>query len=515
MAKFGLTRARQELGFTPSTAVRADIDTRTGKGAVAAAVAELGGAVVDLGLKYDLKQANTELSEYQRLVGESNVRRNIEIANELDPNKHDEIFKRFSDQQKALFPANPRAEQAATIWDNRQAPRQLELLVEGKRARVEDNWRAELFNKQTAVKTSGDMGDFEAFLARGIIIDQNDPTETGRPLDKKEAARILADTRKMAEVGTITNLYGVGDFNEAKKAAKASKLLTPRERESLLNTIGAEETSLRLEQEREVKAAINAATSTALREYFTVDPVTGKSALSITSLTAQHEKGLIRDSEFKFMIKGLTTTIPASSDPFAMGIIRKARIDHNLGAISRGDADKITAENFVKLSAPDRATVFADLEDISEKIIATAESNANSEGRSLMSRAFADIGPEGLLAELEKFTQLSGKEKDDINRRFEAEIANRDLYERAVQDRYRQMRKDGITDTTKFTSESLKILLQYRKRKALSLEELEAEVSAEEQLRAFGPVLFGPPAPKPIDKMTQAEKLAELRALTR
>ena len=110
---------------------------------------------------------------------------------------------------------------------------------------------------------------------------------------------------------------------------------------------------------------------------------------------------------------------------------------------------------------------------------------------------------------------MTEEEKSRINRRFTAEIANRDLYERAVQDKFREMRKDGITDTVKFTAESLRILLQYKKRKDLTIEELEVEVSAEQQAILGNIPLVGPPAPKPIDKMTQAEKLAELRLLTR
>lgn len=40
MAEFPIERARQKLGFTPSTAVRADIDVRTGEGAVGAAIGQ-------------------------------------------------------------------------------------------------------------------------------------------------------------------------------------------------------------------------------------------------------------------------------------------------------------------------------------------------------------------------------------------------------------------------------------------------------------------------------------------
>ena len=45
--KFEIKRARPELGFTPSTAVRANISLDTGEQAIGAAVAGLGGTIVE------------------------------------------------------------------------------------------------------------------------------------------------------------------------------------------------------------------------------------------------------------------------------------------------------------------------------------------------------------------------------------------------------------------------------------------------------------------------------------
>ena len=107
---------------------------------------------------------------------------------------------------------------------------------------------------------------------------------------------------------------------------------------------------------------------------------------------------------------------------------------------------------------------------------------------------------------------LTDKDKARINRRFTAEINNRDLYERAVDDRYKEMRKANISEPSKFKSESLEILLQYQKRKHLTLEELEAEVAREQvRLRPF----VGPPAPtvKPVSEMTISEKQDELERI--
>lgn len=62
-AVFPITKARQELGFTPTTAVRADIDVRTGEGAVGAAI---GQAVLATAREFQKKSAREGAIELKR-----------------------------------------------------------------------------------------------------------------------------------------------------------------------------------------------------------------------------------------------------------------------------------------------------------------------------------------------------------------------------------------------------------------------------------------------------------------
>ena len=326
---------------------------------------------------------------------------------------------------------------------------------------------------------------------------------------EKNAVNAVHDAIEAASVPGST-----GDFTLAKELAK-SPSIDGRTSTALRSAISTAEKALETRKDNAEKAKTDQLTSQTITDFWTLDE-NGNSAMTVAELMRRRATGFLKDTEFKSMMKSLTTTIPTNSDPIAMGKIRRARIDFNMGAINKADADKITLENYVQLDGPDRSTVLSDLEDVSGKIIATAESNADSEGRLLISPQFLGIKDEGdLIRSLTGITGLTEDDKSRINRRFTAEIQNRDLYERAVQDRYRQMRKDGITDTTMFTSESLKILLQYKKRTDLSLQELEAEVSGEQQRILINPAEVGPPAPKPIDKMTSTERLIELRSLTR
>ena len=60
MAKFPIVRAREELGFTPSTAVRANVNVRTGEEAIGRAVAGLGGAIAGEGQRLNAIRAKRQ-----------------------------------------------------------------------------------------------------------------------------------------------------------------------------------------------------------------------------------------------------------------------------------------------------------------------------------------------------------------------------------------------------------------------------------------------------------------------
>lgn len=297
---------------------------------------------------------------------------------------------------------------------------------------------------------------------------------------------------------------GTGDFTLARELVKSELIPEPKQT-SLRTTIGTAEKvrNNRIKEDRQ--QLIDETTSKTIREYFGED-------LTVATLNERHEKGLIKDSEFKFMMKGLAQTVPERSDPFAAGRIRRSKTDFDMGLINRAAAEKIALENYPELDADARENIVADLEDIEEKIIATAKSNAYSEGRGLMSVQFVGISSQDDFVRLVLDTPgLTEEEKKRINRRWEAELSNRDLYERAVDDRFKEMRKAKISAPTQFKSESLEILLQYQRRKRLTLEELEREVSVEQQKiisKSTKTTIV-----KPVGKMTTIEKQKELERI--
>ncbi len=239
----------EKLGTVPNIAVPANINVSTGTGVVGKAIGEFGSALLDLGIKYDLKEANTQFSKYKSDIDGLDQLRSQEVLNAKDDNEVKAIYKKYEQQKEALKTnlTNNRASQVAELWDNTQTALNTKALFDDRRKKAIENDRTRIFEKQQEVlRDPTKLAEFEKELARSILLDRDNPDDVGPTFTKLEAAKILADTRKMAEIGAITNLYGAGQYEEARKAAKAAKLLTPRERESLINTIDTEERSVRL-----------------------------------------------------------------------------------------------------------------------------------------------------------------------------------------------------------------------------------------------------------------------------
>ncbi len=341
-------------------------------------------------------------------------------------------------------------------------------------------------------------------VAKETDLDEALLNEFGSELAAVEKEEILS----LAEKQRIALLLNQGNFEAAEKLASKATGLTEVERKAQLNEIRVSKNIAKMQVKEARDQLIKDITSQTINEFF-------KGELEIDELFRRHSIGLVSDSEFKFMIKSLTETTPEHSDLIAAGRIRRAKVDFDMGVIDRAGANKIVLKNYTRLDGESREKVFADLEDIEAKIIATAKSNAYSEGISLMSRRFVGIQTEEDLIDIFKGAGLSEDEKKRINRRWTAEVNNRDLYERAVEDRFKEMRKDGISDSSKYTSESLKILLQYQRRGRLSLVGLETKIREEQrEITGEPPEFIGPPSPlKSIDEMTTAEKQKELERI--
>ncbi len=236
MEAFPIERARQRLGFTPATSVRGDIDV-SGTGGIGGAVGQaiLGG--IELGIKYDLKQANTQLSESQRLAEEEINRMKIRIGDNLDPETYQKEYSQSLERIKEFAPKNRRGKTAYDLWLNKKTPRWQSGINAARESRVDDNWDAEAISQISALSRSGDpvkLLEFERFLNRRQIIDPIDKTKELKWRTAARVAQVQGQLSKLKTLGTAGNLE---QFNIARKLVQTSGVFDSKDTLAELQSI--------------------------------------------------------------------------------------------------------------------------------------------------------------------------------------------------------------------------------------------------------------------------------------
>ena len=166
MAKFPIQRAPEKLGVVPTTAVRANLDVRTGGRELAGAIAGFGGAIANLGLRWDIMQASTQLNEAKMKAKQEHTRLMLALPG-LEPDEHAKEYENSLKVQQNFMPTNRRAAGAYRQLLNNFAP-QWELNVENAtKAKLKDNFRAIGFGLQQNAIRDGDFIDYFAHLKAG------------------------------------------------------------------------------------------------------------------------------------------------------------------------------------------------------------------------------------------------------------------------------------------------------------------------------------------------------------
>lgn len=219
MGTFGITKARQKLGFTPSTAVRANIDVR-GQGGVGPAIAQ---GAIKLFQQYDIQQSNIKFSEFQNLANDEMNNLAIRRKGNLDPDTYQKDLDDTVARIRQNIPKRRRSSRAANIWLNGQTPRWQLDSINAQMARSDDNWDTEISLKIAGLGSDPSLGNLqetEKFIARR----QLGPT----PLDKSKAAKLLTEARAAQVEGQVATLkqMGVagdlGKFDEARELVQSS-----------------------------------------------------------------------------------------------------------------------------------------------------------------------------------------------------------------------------------------------------------------------------------------------------
>jgi len=245
-------------------AVRANIDVDTGGQLVGQALAGLGGALADIGMKFHLIEADTQLAESMRKSREEINRLALSFQGNLDPSTYQGELQKSVATINSYAPKNRLAARRFGLWVQDRTP-QWQLGVEKSRqARITDNFRAEGFNLQQEGIRSGELTKYRLHLWKG---------------------------------------YKLGIYSSEEKAKYLQSAIDGYERFS-----AAEEARLKREQKEALAEAQKATASQLLVDFWNgdlKDPQTVTDAL---------DKGFITDTDAKYLRKALLDTEPAKLD---------------------------------------------------------------------------------------------------------------------------------------------------------------------------------------------------------
>jgi hypothetical protein len=166
-ATFPIVRTRRTLPGA-STAVRANIPTDTGAGLVGEAVASVGGAVSNLGAKYDLIQARSQLSESTVAASDIENAFFLELQGNNDPETYGESMEKLFADIDTLAPKN---EKAAAMYNQQMAGRKLAIAKktrEGAQDKVISNAQSADFLLLQKAKETGDFIPYKASIINGV-----------------------------------------------------------------------------------------------------------------------------------------------------------------------------------------------------------------------------------------------------------------------------------------------------------------------------------------------------------
>lgn len=242
MAEFPIQRTTRTLPGTTG-GVRAGLDVDTGAGLVAGAVSQLGGALTGLGIKFDLIEADTQLTKAIRLTTEEINRLGLSYRTNNDPATYQVEYEKSLGAIQSFAPKNRRAAQEFDKFYQREIPT-WQKGVEGARlAKAKDNFRAEGFLGQQSAISTGNTEPYLAHLEKGKAIGI---------YTAEEVERLGLDTVLRADYNTALNAIQLDPTDKnVEEVLKNHPNLTATQRTSLRRESWSIQTNRRLKDERQ------------------------------------------------------------------------------------------------------------------------------------------------------------------------------------------------------------------------------------------------------------------------
>lgn len=249
MAKFPIKEARQTLGFTPTTAVRANIDTRTGEGQVGAAI---GQGLLQLGEQFQLINAKTQLSESDVAAAEATNRYFLELQGNDEPETYGTSMNSLFDELGTLAPRDRRAK---AVYNRRTSNLMLSIAQKTRaaaKAKLKSKAQTADFLLLQKAKENGDFIKYKASVINNTKLEVYDAKAAETLLDNADKERDIKDKNDVLGLAlTQRDIEGVIDVKEAKKTIDASVDLTTSEKIDLNNQVTNQSNQEKIQRDNE------------------------------------------------------------------------------------------------------------------------------------------------------------------------------------------------------------------------------------------------------------------------
>lgn len=266
MAKFPITRAREELGFVPTTAVRADIDVRTGEGAVGTAI----GQAIVLGGKMllEIRKRRQQMTDAVSSVTADKLRQvadaEFDTFKLTNPQETWEDFRKKQAETISQKIAGLQFSNEAQIIQQAKSATYSEVSV----ARAITDATLQLRTDTIGALTENMVEAFRTGDPKKILDSTKTFTANGSNMGK-DKAEVLSDIKAAKEAGAklrsqdaISLVHAAleassdpitgGDFTNARELAKNPIIPEPQQT-TLRNAIRSAETAMQTQTDKQLK----------------------------------------------------------------------------------------------------------------------------------------------------------------------------------------------------------------------------------------------------------------------
>ena len=218
MGTFGITSARQQLGFTPSVSSPMQVDVR-GTGGTGAAIGQALLGSVKLYQQYKEIKDEAEYGESQTMANAEFSNLEARLKGELDSDKFKQEYASSFKKIQSFAPDNKRYQS----WVNAKDVEWGDKVDVSMLARATDNRKATLATKIAAIKKDGSQESFDELTS---MVDSIQAGET--PMDKTAVFSILEQGVNAHKDGVESNIRDRANTNPEETIAMLSAELKER-----------------------------------------------------------------------------------------------------------------------------------------------------------------------------------------------------------------------------------------------------------------------------------------------